>query len=342
MKFSTSIFRSFSLACLVAGAGVAQAQTTVTTNPVGFITRTIAGATSPTSPSVSNLAVPLYAASDYVSSVLTVDGTNQVTLAGAAWVAGQFAVPTAPRLLRVKSSTSVANVGRTLLVTGNTATQLTVALADGISDIHSVIAAGDICEVIPANTLSILFGATATGFQTGSSAAASDNVLVFNGTSWDTYYNNATNWKKAGSLSNFNNTIVYPDDGVMVVRIASNPLTITFVGSVPSSAELNVLGGAGSTFIANRFPVDTTLAGLGLSTSPNWTNGNSASAADNVLVWNGTTWDTYYYTGVIWKKSGSVGSVDRGTTVISSATSVFIRRINSSISQVNLPLPYAL
>ena len=352
MKILPLKIQAIALVALATGAGVARAQTTVSTTPVGFISRTIAAATNPTTPSGTTLSFPLSNAPDFVSSVLSIDSTNQFTLTGAAWVAGQFAVASAPRLVRVKSSVTASNVGRFFLVTANTATQLTVTLADGLTDIHSALTVGDTCEVVLANTLGSIFGTAANPptLQAGASPLSADNVLLFNGVTWVTYYwtgsvgTPANIWKQTGNIDR-KGVIIYPDEAVFVIRRAvGSSAVISNIGAVSSSAEQSYIAGAGSTFLSNRFATDTTLGGLGLQNVSGWLAGSSPTTADKVLLWNGITWATYYWTGSvgtpnnIWKQTGNL---DRSSTVIPAGTGVFILHAGAPL---NLPqaLPYTL
>lgn len=352
MTFSSSIFRSFSLACLVAGSGVAQAQTTVTTTPVGFITRTIAAAANATTPSNTTLSFPLSATADFVSSVASIDSPNQFTLTGAAWVAGQFAVASAPRLVRVKNSVTASNIGRFFLVTANTANQLTVALVDGVTNINLTLSVGDTCEVLAANTLGSIFGTAANPptLQAGSTAGTADNVLIFNGFTWVTYYwtgsvgTPANIWKQAGNIDR-SGVVIYPDEAVFAIRRAvGSSAAITNLGAVSSTAEQSYIVAAGSTFLSNRFATDLTIGGLGLQNLPGWLAGSTSSTADKVLSWNGTTWVTYYWTGSvgtpnnIWKQAGNI---DRSSVAIPAGTGVFIIHAGASLNLIQA-LPYSL
>jgi hypothetical protein len=352
MKILPFKLQAIALVALSAGAGLARAQTTATTTPVGFITRTIAAATNATTPTNTTLSFPLYNSPDFVSSVVSIDSPNQFTLTGATWVAGQFAVASAPRLVRVKSSVTASNIGRFFLVSANTTNQLTVTLADGVTDIHAALTVGDTCEVVAANTLGSIFGRAANPptLQAGSTAGTADNVLLFNGTTWVTYYwtgsvgTPANIWKQAGNIDR-SGVIIYPDESVFVIRRAvGSSAVITNIGTVSNSAERSYIAGAGSTFLSNRFATDLTIGGLGLQNLPGWLAGSTSSTADKVLSWNGTTWVTYYWTGTIgtpnniWKQAGNI---DRSGVAIPAGTGVFI--IHSG-APLNLPqsLPYSL
>ena len=318
---------------------VIQAQTTTaTTVPVGYQQLTVAAATDPSTPVSTVVAVPFYNPAAYAGLVTSVDSASMLSSSAASWTASQFS--SSPYFLHFKSGNSV---GRYFLITANTTTQLTVANRG--YDLTTISAAADTFEILPAFTLGTLFG-TGTGtvpFQTGASATVADNVLLWNGSSWDTYYNNGTNWKKSGSLANQNSVILYPDEGMYITRRATTPVTLTFLGTTPSTTERSDLVGPGSTFVANRFPVDTTLVNVGFQSLPNWLNGASASVADNVYIWNGTGWGVYYYNGTNWKKSGSLSNVN--TQAITSGTAMFVVRqstatgTNATLAQA---LPYSL
>ena len=351
MKTTNSALRSGAAALALSIAALTSAtfaQTTATTVPVGFMTVTIPAAASGTVPSNTTISVPLYNTPDFAAAVATVDSTTQFTLTGASWVASQFANAAAPRFVRVKSSATASHVGKFFLVSDNTALgQLTVLLPTGTTDVATAVGVGDACEVVPANTLATLFGpssagatsvfATGTFFQTASSAQNADNLLVWNGSSWDIFYNNNTNWKKSGSLSNQNNTVIYPDEGLFVIHRATTALTLTLMGTVPSTAEQTTLAGTGSTFIPNRFPVDITLVNTGIQSTSGWVTATSAQNADKVFIWDGTTWGIYYHNGTNWKKSGSLANQD--ATLIATGTAVFITKTSPQAS-VTQALPY--
>jgi hypothetical protein len=363
---STPRVLTLSLACLVAALAQASfGQTEATTTPVGFMTVSVPAGTA--SPSNSTISVPLYNTPDFTNAVATLDGTTLITpalpaapyyegkftMTGANWTPSEFAGGANPRLVRVKGSVTPAHVGQTFLVSANTANQLSIILPSGVTDVSNVLSVGDSCEIVPANTLAKLFGPNLAGatnafvgypavsaanwFQTGVNSGVADNVLVWNGTTWDTYYNNNTNWKKAGSLLNQNNVIIYSDDGLFVIRRAATALSVTLAGTVPSTIEQTPLAGAGSTFLPNRFPVDTTLAQTGIRSTAGWITASSAGSADKVFVWEGTTWGTYYHNGTTWRKAGSLANWD--TKSIPAGTAVFITKISGG-STLTQNLPY--
>lgn len=347
MKISSLQFRALSVAILCSIAPVTQAQTTATTVPAGFITITIPAAANGSTPSNRALSIPLYKTADFVGVVASVDSANQVTLTGAVWTANQFASVTAPRLLRIKTG---ANTGKFFLVTANTPNQVTVDLTgSGVANLNTVLTAStNTCEVVPANTIGSVFGNATNppSMLPGATSDVADNVLLWNGGTgaWDKYFWTGTIWKRTGGVDR-SNVVIYPDDGVFVVRRdTAAPLNITFMGTVPSTNEQSGVAASGATFMANRFPVDTTLGALGLHNIPGWVAGATSDAADVVYVWNGTSnvWDKYFWTGSIgspvniWKRTGNT---DRSNTVISAGTAVFITHTGSSFDLAHT-LPY--
>jgi len=312
------------------------AQTARTTIPVGLVKITIPAA--PNANTLSSLAIsaPLYGNAVYQGAIVSIDSATTLTLSNANFTAGQYAA--SPYFARIMSGTSV---GRFFLITTNSINQLTVDTAG--ADLTTLLSPGDIAQIVPANTLGSLFGATAPGFVTGISANTADNVFLWIGGTWEVYYNDGTHWHAAGSLNpNLDATIIYPDEGVFIShRSTTSPLVLHLAGTVPSTPEQSDLPGAGSTLLPNRFPVDVQLINIGLQNSPNWKSGITASQADNVYVWStaSETWNLFYYNGTHWRESGSlIPNLD--ATIIPAGTSVFVTRANTTPAFVTQPLPY--
>ena len=351
MKTNTSSLAYLALVVsllAIATSPPAFGQTTATTTPVGLMKVTIPAASSTTTPKQTTLSVPLYGTADFSGLVASVDGINQFTLAGATWTANQFASPTAPRLARIMASVTAAHVGRFFLISGNTTNgQLQVVLPPGVTTVASEVSVGDTCEVVPANTLGALFGTASTLFATGATSATADNLQLFNGTTWDTYFHNGSSWVKVGdaTAASQNSEIVYPDEGIFVLRRKTTALTLTLSGTVPSTAEQSGLAEAvgptlGTTFLANRFPVGTTLNGLALQNTLNWTAASTVTNADRVLIWNMHEWNTYYFNGSQWRQSGQ--TVDKGSTAIPINAAVQVIRRSTVRSVLTQPRPYTL
>jgi uncharacterized protein (TIGR02597 family) len=325
---------------------------TVQTIPVGFNTATVTAAPNASTPSSTVVSVPFYQIASFQGAISTVDSSNQISFSGTTFTSTLTAPP---YLARLKTGTSV---GRFFLVTSFTNTQLTLDTATAgytlttgsPSTTQAQVAVGDSVEILPANTLGTLFPSGAP-FQTGPSSSQADNVYIWNGTTWDVFFHNGTNWKKTANFGNFETKPVLPDQGLFIVRRGTSPLNLTFLGTVSSTTERTDFPGAGSSFKSNRFPVDATLAGSATSTTyplnlqslPNWQSGASAAAADNVYIWNGTTWDVFFYNGTNWKKTANFGTFDNQKVLLGSAMFI-VRRSTAAGSNSTLvqTLPYTL
>ena len=323
--------------------GVGQAQTTATTTPVGYITVTIPAATPPTIPEVNvAFAALLYNLSDFQGAVATVTAPNQFTLTGASFTDGAFATASAPRGVRIMTGTQQ---GLLLLVTANTTNQLTVALPSGVTDINTLLAVGNTVQVLPVNTFGSLFGTTTPLLMPGETTDDGDVVFLLSkdvsgNDKWLTFWHNGTNWRRLGIGANQNNTILYPDEGVFIVHRGASPVTLTMMGTVPSTNEQTDLFGNGSTFLANRFPVDIQFVNSGIDTTANWVKNEDVNLADKVYLWNTTTriWQTYWHNGTNWRRTGS--GANKNTDLIKAGSAVVISRQSPTGAVLTQTLPY--
>lgn len=330
---------ALSLAAIAAPS--ASAQTTATTVPVGFITKTIPAAGSPGS--TAALSIPLYQTADFQSSVATTPtaGSHTIALNSAAFTtafpAGQFT--NTPHLVRVKSG---GLTGKFWTILSYTATTLDLKEPNGgtptVADANLTgLLANDSCEIVSANTLGSTFGSI-PGLLQGSVNTA-DNILIWNGAGYSTYFQNSSGIWKTG-LTTSTNTIIFPDDAIFFIRRGAADLPITLMGTVPSTVERTELAGAGgTTFMSNRFPVDVTLGTSGIENATNWVKGTGAGSSDNVLLWNGGGFDTYFFNSSsnLWKK----GLTTSTNVSITSATGFFVIRTATSLDGVlTQSLPY--
>ena len=312
-----------------------------TSTPFGYVGVTIpAGST--TSPSYTALSLPLYNTAVFTGTIATVNSATQVTLNGAVWTTNQFATTSAPRLAKV---TSGASVGRVFLITANTSSQLTLSLAHTptITTLTTVLASGDTISIIPANTLGGIFGTTSPVLVSGATASTADNIYLLNGPGlgWSTFYHNGTDWRKAGALGSQNETILYPDEGLLIVHIGASAVTLRNSGLVPSTNEKTDLSGTGSTFAAQRYPVDTQLSTVGFQATTGWVSGTTVSTSDNVWAWSTSLnrWEQFYFNGTNWRKAGSIANQNTRLLPAGSAV-IVIRTGTTSTSTLSQTLPY--
>lgn len=331
-------------ATVLLSGGSAQTASTV---PVGFMTYTLTTGTT------SSFGVPLMEVSTF-SGLISAAGTNTISATGVAWTTNQFATAGNPYFVTIKTG---AQAGRTLLVTANDATTLTLDVEDTNLDASgfAVVAATDTFELFQGDTLATLFGATAdgsgllaSGIKGGANAFTADGVQFYNGIRFVTYFFNTTlgTWVMSnGGNTSQNNFILYPDEGMLITRRGPST-TLTVTGRVPSTGLKTKLpsGGVTST-VSVRFPTDTTLAGLNFTGPGVWITGANAFVADTVSIWNGIKWNPYFKNASgQWIKVNGDGS-DQSSTVIPAGAAVQILKRGSATGSATFfsqALPYSL
>jgi hypothetical protein len=183
----------------------------VATVPVGYITYSVAGAaTSSVGIPLDDTAVPTTGIRAGRIESFTV---NTITNSSGGWTTN-LASANAPWLLRITSGPSA---GKTLDVTSNSATTLTVSGADLTT--LGLTAGTDTFELVPLDTLFGLFGSSS--LQGGTSAAAADNVQVRVGSTLFVYYydTNLGFWRRnIGPAVSANTVPIRPGAGVQIVR----------------------------------------------------------------------------------------------------------------------------
>ncbi len=250
--------------------------------------------------------------------------------------AGNWAATGSPYALRLLSGNGA---GRTWQITAQNGNALGLATA-GV-DLTQFVAVGDRYEVLPVDTVTGLFGTTNGLLAPGVGPTLADNLLVWNGTTWLTYYFNGTNWKQSGSLLLQNNLVMPVGGGLSVTRRVASAEKFEVIGRVPE-VGLNQFTTPGAyTFLSAAYPLPVTLSASGFASASGWLAGPGPTVSDNLLVWNGTTWLTFYYTGSQWRQSGSL--LSQTSFTLAPGTPVFVYR-HSTPSLLNsfiaAPLTY--
>lgn len=301
----------------------------VVSAPVGFLKTTFPGSSS------SSFSIPLQRNATAVGPVSVV-GTNTITDASATWTVGQFATVGSPYFVKMVTGSSA---GRYFLVTSNTVNRLTVDVRG--TNLTSLVAGGNRYQVLAGRTLGSTFGTTAVPFLSGTNYLSADTLMMWSGRSWEYYYHNGTNWMRHGTSTVQNNVVIYPDEGIQVIRRATTPVTISIAGEASLIAEKTQVIGSARTFSANRYPVNTTLKNLGLLALPNWLSATNSSSADIVQLCESGKWVNYWHNGTNWTRGGTSGVQDNAT--LPAATGCLINRKSSStgVSDVaSQPVPY--
>ena len=348
---------TYALILAAAASGLASAQTTAYTTPVGYVTVPIPGKVG----TVNGLQLAsqqlLPSGATQFASVATSIVGHTLTDSTAAWTTNAFVSATTPTGFTNHSClvevTSGALAGTMTWVTANDATTITT-----YDDISAAGAAS--YRVIKAFTISTLLAGAADAAPPstvlgGGTSTTADNLLLFNspnGVYTTFYYKTSgaggTGWRSTGSTSvNVASVAIHPvDSGLLIVRKQSGAGSLVISGDVKTGVSDVVIRGGGGTgpsttslnIIQTPIPVDQiTLGGSGLYTGVSTTGvlGGTSTTADSVLTYDGTSgvYTTYYYKtsgagGTGWRSTAST-SADRSTTVLPSGSAILIQRKSS-------------
>jgi hypothetical protein len=293
------------LAIFVAAVMAGNAQTnTVNSDIVGYQTVTIAGGGTTSSPKYTMLAVNLANPTVYQA---TMGNSLSGTFTAGAYNAGTYA----------KYYLEIVSTGARADIVSNTASNVVLSTSDQ-SSISAALATPQTVRIRKHRTLSdLLGGASGTAsdstvsLQKGATASAADNVLIMiDGVYKTLYYSSSATkpgWRdSAGNVAT--DFPIYPSDGIFIARKATAPLSIAISGEVKNYTSLIPISAGVSTanpkYTLTGLPVpvavtlpalfggDGTAAG---GASLKLAKGATASAADNVLVWNGASFVTYFY-----------------------------------------------
>lgn len=326
----------FSLFVLTLWTSVSLAAEIVIESPaVGFELADIPGANS-NGPSLT------FKASEYLCSVprvgiATTIGADYVIDSTAVWSDGLYNDENGSHYLEITSiggSSTAPNVGitRTIKSTSESTRKLTFTapLPVGISGPVGY-------RVVKHWTIGQLFGANNTAGLKGGSAITADQVQLWDGTNYESYYYQTTGiggtgWRKAGDqVTDASSKVILPSQAIIIRRSETAPLTLVLRGDVKRGKTLLTVS-PGFNFLPNPYPTAMTLASCGIYTGDpaKGLAGGNLVTADQVMVWNGTVYQIYYYQktgigGVGWRKAGDLAT-DASNTPIPAGSSVIVWR----------------
>jgi uncharacterized protein (TIGR02597 family) len=299
----------------------------VVSQPVGFLRVVIPAGM------VTSFSIPLQT-SPLAVGAATAIGTSTMSDSTAVWTTGQFSLVGKPYFVKFVSGPAT---GRYFLITGNTANQLTIDTRG--ANLTTAVAIGNRYQISAGRTLGSLFGTSAVPFLSNSSITLADNLRLWSGSAWETYWHNGSSWMRYGQSTVQNNVVIYPDEGMEIIRRGTSALTITIAGEASMITEQTEVIGSATTFAANRYPVNVTLKNLGLLSLPNWIFSTNSAAADRVQVRQGGQLVTYWHTGTNWIKAGTTASQDNAS--VPAGTGYLILRKNyGSNGFAKQPRPY--
>jgi len=258
-----------------------------------------------------------------------ISSTQNTTLTdtNATWADGQFGTSGTQAYVEFDNGVMVE-------CANSSASSQSLTLAGSLSGIAS---AGDSYRVRPHMTIASLFGTNnETGLKTGTTAAQADNILLQMAESQATltifYASNQFfhGWVK-GDLSAADQQVVYPEEGVMVVRKAPGDLSLftcgpvkTGITVVPIEPGYNLVGTLKSLSSFTLGALNLYTGSLATGMAP----GFSASGSDNVVVMapDGTTTTYFYHTVGGWVD----GNLNAAANVpIAAGSAFFLKRLNA-------------
>ena len=217
----------------------------------------------------------------------------------------------------------------------------TVASTDTLQildDLSQVAAAGQSYRIFKDWTLTSVFGASNSSGLAGGSATTADQVQVWNGIGYDSYYYQTlglggVGWRRAGApFQDEANQPLFMEQGLLIRRLASAPTNLVLVGAVKVTPTV-VPVETNWNFVANPYPVEMTLTSsqLYVADPTNGVSGGSATTADQVMLWHGSGFNTFYYQtsglgGTGWRKAGAP-FVDASTNTIPGGACFIVKRL---------------
>jgi hypothetical protein len=327
------------LALAMAGTS-AIAQTSVATDPVGFVTETVKGG-SVSAPQISMISPTLMQPVEWQGPIFTVSGTA-ITVTGTPWTAGQFGT-NGQYFVEVVSG---ANAGAWTDIEASTSGGLTT-----LDSLSAFASNGSTIRIRKHVTLNGFFGATnSAGLKGATTQADADEVYVYDGSSsasfW--YYDASDAAGPAGwydsSFHAAGTTVISPNQGVAIRRKTAGNVSFLSMGTVKTGNTfiavrpgLNILG------TASAKPVTLSTSGLYTGSISTGLKGATNQAdADEVFIYSATGQQSYWYYDAS-DAAGPAGWYDSsfhaaGTIAIAPGSSFVVRRKSPGVA-FNWPLP---
>lgn len=297
-------------AAMLFAAPLAAETNVVATDPVGYITVSIAGTGGTNSPAYTFLGLSMIREFSY-QGVLTSVGANSLTDTNANWTEDQFNGTNGSFTVEIASGN---NEGVQTTILDTLAASDTLQTADDISPSATI---GDSYKIYKNWTIGSVFGISNAAGIAGGTISTADQLLLWNGVGTDKFYYKTsgaggTGWRNfTNAVNDASGTPLFLEQGIMVRRLATASTNITIVGAVKVTDSAILVEGTNYTFAANPYPVDMTLASSELYNGnvTNGVKGGTLSTADQIQFWAGTKADSYYY-----KTSGAGGTGWRNIT----------------------------
>lgn len=354
---------------LTAAIQSASAQTTATTDPVGFITLSIPGGGSFASPKVSLLSPTLTqpiswqgAITGIATSTISILGVptpvTTITVSGTPWTSGQFEGANGSHYVEIVTVSPNTHVTGSLAVVNATTTS-TIRVIGNLTSPNVFAAIGDSIKVRKDMTIASLFGATnSAGLLASDDPTTADEVLIYDGASQNSFFyytgdafGNPAGWYDAAFTilnGTAGNVPIGPHQGIVIKRKAPAALPFTTNGAVKTGDTLfpvvpgvNVLG----TVSAKGLTLDTSALFTG-DPATGVKPSDDPTTADEVLIYSNSQATSYFYynggAGYLsgWYDSGFSTLTPVGATVTILPGSAFVlKRKFGAAFNWSLPSP---
>jgi len=359
MKSSTQFLSRFTVAlvgsCVILSSSNLFAQNaTATTDPVGFITLPIAPGPGNGGQQLSFKGLGMTPPVEYQGSAEAV-AANTLTDNDSAWTDDQFNGAAGPYYVEIVSNPngSATVVGTTYDIADTngpvTAPAKTITL---VQNLPASVMNGAVFKVRKHWTIASVFGPTNQfGLAAGDETTA-DQIRIFNGTGYDVYYYSnggaaGTGWRKVGAgNADISGVKILPDEGLVIAHSPATPVNVVLLGAVkvgttsfPMFQGLNI--------VSNPYAAPLKLKDSGLYNADPTKGlaGGGSTTADQVRIYNGSSYDTYYYStvglaGVGWRKAGAGSTNQENVEIPVGASFLVTRRNGADFNWVSTP-PYA-
>jgi hypothetical protein len=287
-----------------------------------------------------------------VAGLITAVTTDSISNSNADWAAGALSGAAAPYLIQITSGDARGKMFLIASNVANTANTVTIS-ADDLAEGDLVamgLKAGDGYKIFPCDTLGSFFGTpSTTGILGGVNAKAADVVtIVVNGLPKNYFFHTGPTQNKwvenRPGFPDGSNTPLRPYYGLLYARQGADPLPLVVTGGVPTVIRSVAIKNSGTTLLAQYWPVNSTIADLGLQSMPDWQSGANARVADTILIAaeGGGAPKTYFYNGTNWLENRP-GFPISNTTPIPLGSSVQVgKRAGDGYSSLVQQVPYDL
>ena len=352
MKTNTSLLRHLSAAAALVLAAASQmsfAQTTATTDPVGFVTLTIAGGGTPNNPRLTLVSPTLTQPVAWQGAISGIT-SNTISVANSPWTANQFNGANGLCYVEIISLSTPTKSGALSDITATTTGSVTT-----FDNLTAYAAVGDTIKIRKHVTIGSLFGVTnSAGLLATNDPTTADEVLIYDGSNSNPYFyytgdvSSPAGWYDSAFSLNPGDAAkvdIGPHQGVVIKRKTTASVSIVAQGAVktgntifPVVNGLNVLGtvsAKGVTLGQSGLYTASAITGVKATDDP--------TTADEVLIYtsNGPT-PYFYYTGDVsspagWYDSAFSGPADSVT--INPGTAFVLKRKGGGSFNWTLPSP---